>query len=962
MQTCFHRSRSEATTQKISVMETSTVPKLFTTGVFVHLLLFVRGANWAETNGVKMQNNAIVRASPFAARYGHACAAVDTGPQNFDYVESAENVGLTSRSVDALICIGGDDYNEVTGGGGLKNDVWRTHGIDFRVAQAYTILNEYSEPRTSTISNMIWDVLSPQKYPPATVSYNTWIACSIEDTELFNLPRLVECRPDLHYTETGQGSSRYPYKFSPRRHHALLSYTNRLEGINYLYLLGGRSRVLIDFPDGWERVHGGFTERLVDSERQEHLREETALMNDIWVSPPEANTEFVVGEDWKLVNPGCITQYHPYTLPAEPQLWGNGSKNAQCDTDDDCGGDASCDGQRHTCICNIWSPREQFAATIYKERMYVSGGFVWLQMHPCGQFSCGGGFRTVVNDVWYSDISLGFGVGWSNEGLGTAEALWEPRAGHQFMVPTYSELYAQNLDGNINSYLYMTGGQSISTTESGTTKYYNDIWHTSDGKNWILKWAQSSNQSYPARTSHYAVMLDDVMVVTKGYDQNGAKKDTWVWDNSASSLTSDRFIEDFTEGSIFEEYVNKDSPVSVIPFVTRVNEEKLNSLDIYTVEDLAGLAESDFSKIKILQDFNQLDYPDICLHIKWAESILDNCNPEPENLDYVDWDGVFIRDGGWDSKLKINQTKSEATISEEIDYCTQMFVEWTGSWTRYILFDQEKPYPFPLKCKTEVESLAMPTGALFQDRLWIIGGLVDNGPSSEKTANVWYREPSIPATSFVTTPRTMTSDDVFEFSCSDSFSSWCRYQYRILNMDASPPVEVRHWCDSPYQMSYGAYWKGGWLPKGYYMLQVRAIGPSGNKESFFQEGRNQWTWHYIPEPPWDLIISLICLFVLIVAAIIFYERYKARKAALQRYAMKRMRRKFKRMQKIKAGKLHKDRKERILAQKDDAITKGVEINTKKEQKESVEPNRRRRRRGPVVGPSLQSNGAVNTSL
>ena len=67
------------------------------------------------------------------------------------------------------------------------------------------------------------------------------------------------------------------------------------------------------------------------------------------------------------------------------------------------------------------------------------------------------------------------------------------------------------------------------------------------------------------------------------------------------------------------------------------------------------------------------------------------------------------------------------------------------------------------------------------------------------------------------------------------------------------------------------------------MLQVRAIGPSGNKESSFQEGRNQHTWTHIPEPPWDIIITILVAVLLIVVGVIVFERYKARKAALQRF-------------------------------------------------------------------------------
>jgi hypothetical protein len=898
------------------------------------------GANWAETNGVKEQQTSLVTYSPFTARYGHACVVVDSGPSAFDYIEDAENAGFTERSVDRLICIGGDDHDEVKGGGGLRNDVWQTSGINWRIAKAYTILNEYDDPRVSTVSDMTWSPVVDSgldRLPPEGVSYMTWIACPIAELGL-QPPPGIECRYEVDANEWGSK------RFSPRRHHAAVTFRASGDSTSRIYVLGGRSRVLVDYPDGWERVHGGFRDRLEASEAGEHFREENTLMNDIWVSPSEDSAELLPGEEWGLVNPGCITQYSPFSLPTEQQVWANGSASARCTSSDDCGGDATCDVSRSLCVCNIWSPREQHAVAVYKNKIFVTGGFTWLDLHTCAGRSCGGGFRAVLNDVWWSTDAYS----WLTIGYGTKDAPWGPRAGHQLVVPSYTKLFKLS-GGPEDSLLYLLGGQTFSTTDSNTTEFHADVWATADGATWYQMVETGSDVSYPARSNHFAAMIDDVMVVTGGYDADGGRYDTWSWDRSDDSATSDRFVLDFDNGTDFEEYVTDASPVTVIPFITAVSEAKLNSLDVFTVTDLARIAPW---KIKRLQDFNDLDYPDICLHIKWAEAILNNCIAVIEPLDYVEWNGTFEREDDWDAKLKSNQTKSQAQITEETDFCAEIFVEWTGSWTKYLLHNQEEPFPFPLKCKSEFGQMAMVSGAVYQERVWVVGGLIGQSSPAVKTNNVWYREPHIPSTTFITKPRTQTSDQLFEFGCSDTFNSWCRYQYRILDMSEKPPVEVRHWCDSNYQLDYGQYWYGGWLPRGDYRLQVRAVGPSGNKESSFQEGRNQHTWTHIPIPPWALIISMILLVLLTILAVVIYYRYKARKAALQRYAMKRMRRKFKRMQKLKAGKLHKDRGERVQEEKAEAVVKEtVQQRTAEENEISKNKMARRRRKGPAVSNS-----------
>ena len=73
--------------------------------------------------------------------------------------------------------------------------------------------------------------------------------------------------------------------------------------------------------------------------------------------------------------------------------------------------------------------------------------------------------------------------------------------------------------------------------------------------------------------------------------------------------------------------------------------------------------------------------------------------------------------------------------------------------------------------------------------------------------------------------------------------------------------------------------------------QVRAISPAGNRDPYILE-RNSFSWTYVPALPWLLIILAIAIVGMIIAAIIMYIRRRRRRLALEKYALKRKRRKL----------------------------------------------------------------------
>ena len=78
---------------------------------------------------------------------------------------------------------------------------------------------------------------------------------------------------------------------------------------------------------------------------------------------------------------------------------------------------------------------------------------------------------------------------------------------------------------------------------------------------------------------------------------------------------------------------------------------------------------------------------------------------------------------------------------------------------------------------------------------------------------------------------------------------------------------------------------------------VRAMDPAGNMAYTFSENGNQFTWTYEhPLPILEIAIVVVATMIGLVAVYLEIRRQR-RKKAMERYAMKRMRRKFKGMQK-----------------------------------------------------------------
>ena len=199
-----------------------------------------------------------------------------------------------------------------------------------------------------------------------------------------------------------------------------------------------------------------------------------------------------------------------------------------------------------------------------------------------------------------------------------------------------------------------------------------------------------------------------------------------------------------------------------------------------------------------------------------------------------------------------------------------------------------------LHCKYNPGARAYHSALYFEERMYIFGGRVS---ATHSRADSWYRDDRMPAVSITLSTHTLTPDYRFRFAADEG---GCVFEYRIW--DHYRYKEVRQWTPVRWFTHVDWLdWRKGGPGNGNYVLYVRAIDPAGNRDERFVLGRNMHHWRYISPTPWDIIFGCIAAFLFMAFCAYAEYRRRVKKAAMERYAMKRMRRKFKAMQRDTDG-------------------------------------------------------------
>lgn len=265
----------------------------------------------------------------------------------------------------------------------------------------------------------------------------------------------------------------------------------------------------------------------------------------------------------------------------------------------------------------------------------------------------------------------------------------------------------------------------------------------------------------------------------------------------------------------------------------------------------------------------------------------------PDEYDGMEYENVRVIRGQFGEKLAAEaREEEEKERQKEWDGCTHFGEQYLDKDTEQLVWPHVNGYdqveeikePFDtsqsLICKWVPKPRAAFAASLFQGKVFLLSGKQGRLTFSNE---VWYRDARRPRAEFTHVPLTFSSDTVFRFECDEP---GCIFQYHVF--DTVEKLVVRNWTKASSEINFLT-----WLDGGLHRLRVRAIDPAGNVDKFFEEGRNEHIWVYVPVLPWGLIGGGIAAFVVLAAAVIVEWRRRRKKAAMERYAMKRMRRKLK---------------------------------------------------------------------
>eukprot|EP00941_MAST-03F_sp_MAST-3F-sp1_P004192 g4192.t1 len=843
------------------------------TWLFLLTILTCSADNWVQLSGPKLQNILRPARTVFTPRWGHAVVVLTGECRSI----KDPNCNGQRELVDRLFVIGGDDYDEYEGGGGFLNDAYYTYGEEFNTRVSETEANQYGGAKIRRVSRLIWKQAALALFPPPNVKYYEWIACAV----MTGYP-VYPCDPvqDAFWADK---------RFMPRRNHRAVEMTvtrevdGELEPQKLLFVIGGLARSGRDIVEGWERMHAG-----IEPPRGSRWREEAVLMNDIWSTPEDDP-----GTVWTLEQAGC-------THPQSDLILGNGTRDAscRCPTEEnpeyalDCKLNTKCEPcdtpgvTRGTCTCQMWSPRERHAVAVYDGKMWVMGGITYGERQTCGKFACGGGYLKVMNDVWSSTDA----ISWTTEVSGTRNAEWMGRAGHGLVI--------------LRNRMWVYGGRSAVEGEYGNRPYLRDVWSSANGRTWRPDY-KNMNIEWEARSDFVGVAHDDKMFVMSGYSDNGYLDDVWWWGGGEGD-----WYQDYGLDSEAKDYITIYSKLEMMNTLTPEELQKLHTANITRIVDLA-LATS--AQIRALQHPHVLNFPNVCEHKALAEATVEYCatkalmSDRDSLYEELGWDGVVERIG--EERLKENQEKTEAEKDEEFDYCKDWDPTWEDEWVYPLVVGVQWEGSVPYTCRNRFSNRSHSAGISYQGRLYVIGGHAKG--ANNLTNDVWFRDEDIPTAEITQKPQSFTTDSTFKFTARkgdrnpDPSKSreceGCIFEYEIEN--AATGQMVREWTQTLGDVDYFE-----WLEGGTYTIRVRALDRAGNVDVQYVLPFNEYTWTYEEPLPLALILGLTFLGIFILGGAYGYYRYRKKKKALERYAMKRMRRKFKRIQKDKNKKAEQERR------------------------------------------------------
>ena len=513
------------------------------------------------------------------------------------------------------------------------------------------------------------------------------------------------------------------------------------------------------------------------------------------------------------------------------------------------------------------------------------------------------GTNLCFNDMWTASLSNAYPSFWtqvslpiSGDDLNMSTSMpWTPRLGHTVTLET-----ATASNGNFQT-LHLVGGRDC----SGNVLDEVWSWRTDDANStWILDFTHEALYSTTYNGSF-------------GYYTNSPLVNQYITPNSDVSLMQQYSVPSypvFYPGVPLQRRVYlSDEKIAMLRSVGINTIQQFASADKYTILKLRGF---DIPQVPLSA---RLHFNDVCNYRSLALNLVKKCSlttaydlyydekdmpwnvknvfgGPPPSVPLAAWHGV-----DYNALYASAQPTTRDSLISSWDGCSPLpgfaqsgyaapNVPGIGIVTQVAFIADSNLELENLGCRQTPGPRAHHAAVSFQGQLYIFGGKVSD---TSLRADTWYRDSNLPSAFISTKPATRTSSSGFSFSAD---KSGCYFEYRIWR-----PADyelVREWTPVVYHTDVA--WmdsrKGG-PGKGLYAMYVRAIDPAGNRDVYFSEGKNVYTWVYVSPTPWDIIGGAIGAFFGLLFLVYFEYRRRRKKAAMERYALKRMRRKFKAMQK-----------------------------------------------------------------
>eukprot|EP00804_Cyclotella_cryptica_P001587 CCRYP_014936-RB/>CCRYP_014936-RB protein AED:0.02 eAED:0.02 QI:12561/0.87/0.77/1/0.25/0/9/0/1053 len=582
--------------------------------------------------------------------------------------------------------------------------------------------------------------------------------------------------------------------------------------------------------------------------------------------------------------------------------------------------------------------------------MYVVGGFTYAKQSFCSDRACGpaDGYKVALDDVWMSSN----GVDWVQiKSAFDTQTDFVARGSHTALIVPMSY---SNTSVDMRDRLLIFGGETAHPRELSTT-FLNDIWELalptepccsntrcpsedpclpsiSDLKVVTLNadWTKRSGHTTVYEPPSSSNLFQPRIYLSGGKNNDTIFSDVWSWhfgldenwscDFGSTQLRDASVDADRSGFSSYDFYLSIDSPLSKLRRFTLPPldvDGKLNNFSFHSaspitnsmdlsimaaahVNTISDLVSADLYTILKLRGF---DYPgmavdevtDICLLREISLAFVEKCtlkefprsfpHSQSTKLQKRPSDGVkssFLCGRGGDSKpcTKVNwdgcTPMEDVSVVDVLGLGMVKVPEFHHNVSGIIdeLFCQQVP-----------GGRTFGTAVFMASKVLVLGGI--NGNMKRLYRDVWARDDMPPHAGIKTKPGSQSPQFTFSFDSNEDGAHV--FEYKIFHDE----VDVTSWTTTTKSIGADVSWLERGPGRGWYTLYVRAVDPAGNRDNVFSTHTNVFRWYYVPPIPWGALAGGIITSLLVIIVCYFEYRRRKRKATLERFALRRLRRKFK---------------------------------------------------------------------